>query len=230
MKKKIISLIVGILSVFAALVLATVTLYCIVKISDTARVIKDTTDDLWGIELIAYAGLTYVLAVLGIIISGALACYRATLAYYYIKLFSSSDGFYSERTKGLIGFSFLSGIMCGAYTVAAWVLHGKISEKIYIFAVIMAALYSLLTLLPLIERIIFSFVSKRKPRKAVVVAAPTKEKIAEELDEDAESLAESVYEEKTAKTATPETQAEKEETPPETPRTETKREEEDTAR
>ncbi|MBR1867878.1 MAG: hypothetical protein IJ800_04795, partial [Clostridia bacterium] len=192
MKRKVISLITGILSFVDALALLGVTLVCIFKINSVARVITDTTDDLWGIEMITYAGMGYILAILGIIISAGLAGYRGMLVYYYIKIFSSDEDFYAERRSGIIGFSLLGGILFAVGAVVLIERFSFIPSRMYPFITAFTILYGFLVFLPIIELILSGIIGKRV-KKNTENQIPTKESVIEELDE----LADLQVEEKT---------------------------------
>ncbi|MBO4323366.1 MAG: hypothetical protein J5836_01770 [Clostridia bacterium] len=181
--KYYLSFAVGILSALTALGFFAVMAYSIISIPEVAKVISDTTDDLAGIKLIAYAGLSYLVAILGIIICGALAGYRGMLGYYYVKTSISDERFYAERKKGYIGFSVLSALMLAALIVAYFAFDGSAYKTVLTALVALIVDYSLLIAVPLIERRIVGFLSKRH-KKAPVVSAEKfdKDKITQELD------------------------------------------------
>ena len=87
MKKKYISFVTSALSAVAAVFLLTCTVICIFQIRTVVKTIQNVTDDLSGIKLIKYAGIAYLFAVLGICLTLMLAFYRASLAYYYFKIY-----------------------------------------------------------------------------------------------------------------------------------------------
>ena len=189
MKRKILSLITGILSLIDALALLAVTLFCIFKINSVARIIADKSDDLWGIEMITYAGMGYILAILGLIISGGLTGYRAMLGYYYIKIFASDEEFYSERRSGIIGFSALGGILFAIGLIASIEKFSFLPESVYPLIVGFTALYGLLVFLPIAE-LILSGIFKPKAVNVILKEAVTKDKVIEELDALADKQAE----------------------------------------
>ena len=179
--KKVLSLITGILSLADALALLGVTLVCIFKINGVARIISDTTDDLWGLEMITYAGMGYILAVLGIIISAGLTGYRAMLVYYYIKIFKSDEDFYNERKSGIIGFSVLGGILFSIGLITLIEKFSFIPNRAYPFVTGFTILYGLLVFLPIIE-LIFSGIFGKAKRGKTEIQIPTKQSVIEELD------------------------------------------------
>ena len=194
MKKKVLSLISGIISAIVALGLLALTLYCFISMGEVAKIIGDTTDDLWGIQLIAYAGITYVIATLGAIIAGALGCYRGMLAYYYIKIFFSDEAFYAER-KGVVGFSVLALPVFTALMTASIERFTFIPENGLMITYALTVLYGLMVVLPLTERAIVA-ISRRKVKEKATgeEEVPTKQKIVRELDNLAEDAAQNTKE------------------------------------
>lgn len=191
MKKRYhISFVTGVLSGLTAIGFAVLMIYATVRIKLVAEVISDTTDDLAGINLLAFAGISYLVSILVVVISFALAGYRATLAYFYIKTAFSDEKFYEERRKSVIWFSVLAFIMLGAF-ISAYMLFDVLENKtLSAFLIALSIDYFLLGILPLIERRIVKFIANKK-RKVEIISGEefNKEKIAEELDDLAEKRA-----------------------------------------
>ena len=143
--------------------------FCIFNMKVIANRIKDTSDALEGFALLKYSGISYTLTVFGIILCVALSAYRFLLTYYFKRLYTSDDKFYSERFGGLCGFSFLCLLMT-AIGIAAAILarrYGfgmKFISLYYIFAVY----YFLLAVLPLIEMSVFKIRSGKICKKQIV--------------------------------------------------------------
>ena len=191
MKRKYLTLLNGILSAVAAVGLLAVTITCIVRINRVAEVIQDTTDELGGVKLLAYAGLGYLVAILGIVISMGLAGYRATLAYYYIKIYISDEEFYAARKKGIYGFTALTVVMLAVLTLAYFLSEGLIDGEVRGVIAAFAVLYLLLAILSPAERFINAFLKKREiKKKGQTGEGLNKESIAKELDKLAEETAE----------------------------------------
>ena len=193
MKKRYhLSFTVGILSGLTAIGFAVLMVYSAVRIKLVAEVITDTTDDLAGINLLAFAGISYLVAILIAVISFALAGYRATLAYFYIKTALSGEKFYEERRKSVIGFSVLAFIMLGAL-ISAYLIFDVLENKtLSAFLIALSVDYFLLAVIPLIERRIVKFIANKKQKVEIISGEEfNKEKITEELDELADEKASS---------------------------------------
>ncbi len=200
MKKKFLSLVTGIISGAVALGLFAVAVFCITHISRVSEVIRDTTDDLGGINLIAYAGIGYFVAILGIIIAGALGCYRVMLAYYYCKIFASDEKFYDERRKGIIGFTVLALIMFIGFGVIYFWLSDIINIR-FVKPVSLAFMitYGLIIFLPILEMVLSSVIKPKTKEKKEKAENLSKAKISEELTKLADETAESEVGEKSEK-------------------------------
>ena len=182
-KRRIFGFLAGIASGLAAIAYAAVTVICIVRINDVTRIINDTTDNLSGMHLLAYASLTYVIAVLGIVLSTAFAGYRAALSYYYIKLAFSDDEFYAKRLGGTIGFLVLTAIMLAVYTVVREGFLDVLPEKVQIAVHVAFILYIVLLALPIADRIICALFKDKGGNNVGGEVNVTKEDIVAELDE-----------------------------------------------
>ncbi len=201
MKKKYLSLITGIISGLVATALFATMIVCIFRINRVSEVIQDTTDELSGLNLIAYAGVGYFLSILGIIISGALTGYRVMMTYYYIKIFLSDEKFYDERRKGIFGFAALSLIMFLALSTAYFLLRGVIDIAWIVTANLCFMIaYGLLVFLPIIEIVLVSALKPKKKEKKEKATNLSKAKISEELNKQADDAAESEAVDKSQKT------------------------------
>ena len=187
MKKKYLSLISGGLSVLAAALLLTGTILCLFQIRTVVTTIQDVTDDLSGIKLVQYAGLSYLFAVLGICLTLMLALYRASLAYYYFRIFRGDEAFYRARRGGIVGFSLLATVASAACVVLWNLKSDALPAFLPVAAKFAAVLYGILAVLPIVELIIGSILSTvGKPAPATELP-PTKEDISASLEAEAEA-------------------------------------------
>lgn len=180
-RKRILSLIVGILSVAVAAAYIVLSVACIFNIDN----VKESVKGLWGFKYIANVGLYTLFSVLGIILFFVLGLYRGMMSYFYFKIYGGDVKFYKERLRDIILFSAFSLVMVGIY----FFLYAKdgFSFPFLTSGVLLtgAIVYLIFAIVPVIERIICSSVVKameRESRKKV----PVKEEIFDELETDAE--------------------------------------------
>ena len=182
-KKYYLSLATGIISGIMALGYAAIVLRSIISMSEVTKVIQDISDELFGLNLVSYAMVSFITAILGIAISAALAGYRATLAYFYIRVALSDETFFEERKKEYYTFAIFSAVMFAVLLVAYFALEGRIETSITDALISFIVAYGLCIVLPIVERqITLSLKSKKKTQKVVSAEEFDKAKIAAELD------------------------------------------------
>ena len=188
-RRYILSFFIGVLSAVVALGYAFITLYSAIRLKQVAETISDTTDELAGINLLAFAGLSYLVAILLMIICFSLAGYRGTLSYFYLKIAFSDEKFFKERKNSTVAFSVLALITFGIYLTAFYVFEGVTDGKVKGVLTAFTIAYALLGTVPLIEREIQRI--SRRPLKTEVVSAEKfdKDKILKELDDLADETA-----------------------------------------
>ncbi len=181
-RKRILSLIVGVLSVAVAAAYIVLSVACIFNIDN----VKESVKGLWGFKYIANVGLYTLFSVLGIILFFVLGLYRGMMSYFYFKIYGCDVKFFKERLRDTILFSAFSFVMAGIY----FFLYAKegFSFPFLTSGVLLtgAVIYLIFGIVPIIERIICSSVVKameRESRRKV----PVKEEIFDELETDAEN-------------------------------------------
>lgn len=186
MKKKYISFVTSTLSAVAAVFLLTCTVICIFQIRTVVKTIQNVTDDLSGIKLIKYAGIAYLFAVLGICLTLMLAFYRASLAYYYFKIYRGDEAFYRERKNGIIGFSVLAVVAAAACIALCDIKSEDLPRNLPILLKVFAAFYIVLAILPIGE-LVYTAIAGTLSGKAVLSAVPAKEEITASLEAEADA-------------------------------------------
>lgn len=186
MKKKYISFVTSALSAVAAVFLLTCTVICIFQIRTVVKTIQNVTDDLSGIKLIKYAGIAYLFAVLGICLTLMLAFYRASLAYYYFKIYRGDEAFYRERKNGIIGFSVLAVVAAAACIALGNIKSEDLPRNLPILLRVFAAFYIVLAILPIGE-LIYTAIAGALSGKTVLSAVPAKEEITASLEAEADA-------------------------------------------
>lgn len=186
MKKKYISFVTSALSAVAAVFLLTCTVICIFQIRTVVKTIQNVTDDLSGIKLIKYAGIAYLFAVLGICLTLMLAFYRASLAYYYFKIYRGDEAFYRERKNGIIGFSVLAVVAAAACIALCNIKSEDLPRDLPILLRVFAAFYIVLAILPIGE-LVYTAIAGALSGKAVLSAVPAKEEITASLEAEADA-------------------------------------------
>ena len=186
MKKKYISFVTSALSAVAAVFLLTCTVICIFQIRTVVKTIQNVTDDLSGIKLIKYAGIAYLFAVLGICLTLMLAFYRASLAYYYFKIYRGDEAFYRERKNGIIGFSVLAVVAAAACIALCDIKSEDLPRNLPILLKVFAAFYIVLAILPIGE-LVYTAIAGTLSGKAVLSAVPAKEEITASLEAEADA-------------------------------------------
>lgn len=186
MKKKYISFVTSALSAVAAVFLLTCTVICIFQIRTVVKTIQNVTDDLSGIKLIKYAGIAYLFAVLGICLTLMLAFYRASLAYYYFKIYRGDEAFYRERKNGIIGFSVLAVVAAAACIALCSIKSEDLPRNLPILLRVFAAFYIVLAILPIGE-LIYTAIAGTLSGKTVLSAVPAKEEITASLEAEADA-------------------------------------------
>ena len=186
MKKKYISFVTSALSAVAAVFLLTCTVICIFQIRTVVKTIQNVTDDLSGIKLIKYAGIAYLFAVLGICLTLMLAFYRASLAYYYFKIYRGDEAFYRERKNGIIGFSVLAVVAAAACIALCNIKSEDLPRDLPILLRVFAAFYIVLAILPIGE-LIYTAIAGTLSGKTVLSAVPAKEEITASLEAEADA-------------------------------------------
>ena len=180
-RKRIISLLVGVLSVAIAAAYIVLSVACIFNIDN----VKESVKGLWGFKYIANVGLYTLFSVLGIILFFVLGLYRGMMSYFYFKLYSCEVKFYKERLRDIILFSAFSIAMSGVY----FFLYAKegFSFPFLTSGVLMtgAIAYLIIGILPLTERLICSSVVKAMEKESLG-KVPVKEEIFDELETDAD--------------------------------------------
>lgn len=186
MKKKYISFVTSALSAVAAVFLLTCTVICIFQIRTVVKTIQNVTDDLSGIKLIKYAGIAYLFAVLGICLTLMLAFYRASLAYYYFKIYREDEAFYRERKNGIIGFSVLAVVAAAACIALCNIKSEDLPRDLPILLRVFAAFYIVLAILPIGE-LVYTAIAGTLSGKTVLSAVPAKEEITASLEAEADA-------------------------------------------
>lgn len=186
MKKKYISFVTSALSAVAAVFLLTCTVICIFQIRTVVKTIQNVTDDLSGIKLIKYAGIAYLFAVLGICLTLMLAFYRASLAYYYFKIYRGDEAFYRERKNGIIGFSVLAVVAAAACIALCNIKSEDLPRDLPILLRVFAAFYIVLAILPIGE-LVYTAIAGTLSGKTVLSAVPAKEEITASLEAEADA-------------------------------------------
>lgn len=186
MKKKYISFVTSALSAVAAVFLLTCTVICIFQIRTVVKTIQNVTDDLSGIKLIKYAGIAYLFAVLGICLTLMLAFYRASLAYYYFKIYRGDEAFYRERKNGIIGFSVLAVVAAAACIALGNIKSEDLPRNLPILLRVFAVFYIVLAILPIGE-LIYTAIAGTLSGKTVLSAVPAKEEITASLEAEADA-------------------------------------------
>ncbi len=180
-RKRIISFLVGVLSVAIAAAYIVLSVACIFNIDN----VKESVKGLWGFKYIANVGLYTLFSVLGIILFFVLGLYRGMMSYFYFKLYSCEVKFYKERLRDIILFSAFSIAMSGVYLF----LYAKngFSFPFLTSGVLLtgAIAYLIIGILPLAERLICSSVFKTMERESLG-KVPVKEEIFDELETDAD--------------------------------------------
>lgn len=196
-RKRILSFIVGILSVAVAAAYIVLSVACAFNIDN----VKESVKGLWGLKYIANVGLYTLFSVLGIILFFVLGLYRGMMSYFYFKLYSADVKFYKERLSGIILFSAFSLVLSGGY----FFLYAKegFSFPFLTKGVLLtgAIVYLIFGVVPLMERIICSSVV-RAMEKENLGKVPVKEEIFDELETDADKEAKKA-EFKNGKTVSP---------------------------
>lgn len=187
MKKKYISLVTSALSAVAAVFLLTCTVICIFQIKTVVKTIQDVTDDLSGIKLIKYAGIAYLFAVLGICLTLMLAFYRASLAYYYFKIYRGDETFYRERKSGIIGFSVLAVVAAAACIAFGNVKSEDLPQNLPALLRVFAAFYIVLAVLPVGELVYTAIAGALSGKTVLSAAVPAKEEIMASLEAEADA-------------------------------------------
>lgn len=187
MKKKYISLVTSALSAVAAVFLLTCTVICIFQIKTVVKTIQDVTDDLSGIKLIKYAGVAYLFAVLGICLTLMLAFYRASLAYYYFKIYRGDETFYRERKSGIIGFSVLAIVAAAACIAFGNVKSEDLPQNLPALLRVFAAFYIVLAVLPVGELVYTAIAGTLSGETVLSAAVPAKEEITASLEAEADA-------------------------------------------
>lgn len=187
MKKKYISLVTSALSAVAAVFLLTCTVICIFQIKTVVKTIQDVTDDLSGIKLIKYAGIAYLFAVLGICLTLMLAFYRASLAYYYFKIYRGDETFYRERKSGIIGFSVLAVVAAAACIAFGNVKSEDLPQNLPALLRVFAAFYIVLAVLPVGELVYTAIADALSGKTVLSAAVPAKEEIMASLEAEADA-------------------------------------------
>ena len=187
MKKKYISLVTSALSAVAAVFLLTCTVICIFQIKTVVKTIQDVTDDLSGIKLIKYAGIAYLFAVLGICLTLMLAFYRASLAYYYFKIYRGDEAFYRERKNGIIGFSVLAVVAAAACIALGNIKSEDLPRDLPILLRVFAVFYIVLAILPIGELVYTAIAGTLSGKTVLSAAVPAKEEIAASLEAEADA-------------------------------------------
>lgn len=186
MKKKYISFVTSALSAVAAVFLLTCTVICIFQIRTVVKTIQNVTDDLSGIKLIKYAGIAYLFAVLGICLTLMLAFYRASLAYYYFKIYRGDEAFYRERKNGIIGFSVLAVVAAAACIALCNIKSEDLPRDLPILLRVFAVFYIVLAILPIGE-LVYTAIAGALSGKTVLSAVPAKEEITASLEAEADA-------------------------------------------
>lgn len=180
-RKRLLSLLIGILSVAMAAAYIVLSVACIFNIDN----VKESVKGLWGFKYIANVGLYTLFSVLGIILFFVLGLYRGMMSYFYFKLYSGEVEFYKERLRDIILFSSFSFVMSGAY----FFLYAKngFSFPFLTGGILLtsAIVYLIFGIVPLAERIICSSVVKAM-EKENLDKVPVKEEIFDELETDAD--------------------------------------------
>ncbi len=196
-RKRILSFLVGILSVAVAAAYIVLSVACIFNIDN----VKESVKGLWGFNYIANVGLYTLFSVLGIIMFFVLGLYRGMMSYFYFKLYSGDVKFYKERLRDIVLFSAFSFVMSGAY----FFLYAKngFSFPFLTSGVLLtgAIIYLVFGIVPLAERIVCSSVV-RAMEKESLGKVPVKEEIFDELETDADKEAKKAMF-KNGKTASP---------------------------
>ena len=187
MKKKYISLVTSALSAVAAVFLLTCTVICIFQIKTVVKTIQDVTDDLSGIKLIKYAGIAYLFAVIGICLTLMLAFYRASLAYYYFKIYRGDETFYRERKSGIIGFSVLAVVAAAACIAFGNVKSEDLPQNLPALLRVFAAFYIVLAVLPVGELVYTAIADALSGKTVLSAAVPAKEEITASLEAEADA-------------------------------------------
>lgn len=203
-RKRLISLLVGVLSVAVAAAYIVLSVACIFNIDN----VKESVKGLWGFKYIANVGLYTLFSVLGIILFFVLGLYRGMMSYFYFKLYSCEVKFYKERLRDIILFSAFSVVMSGVY----FFLYTKdgFSFPFLTSGVLMtgAIAYLVIGILPIAERIICSSVVKAMEKDSLG-KVPVKEEIFDELETDADKqIKKAMFKNSKDKTATSTTSSE----------------------
>ena len=117
--RKFLNLLSCLLSVTLAVCFFAGSVLCAMKFGGVERIISDTADGLWGLELVKQAGLSVVLAVLGIALSVCVGAFRVTATIYYFKACVDPKSFYGGSKAWLWGFSFCAFLMTVVFAFAA---------------------------------------------------------------------------------------------------------------
>ena len=139
---------------------------------DTFILLQDTFILLKDTRMRAIAG------VFGIIISVAVMLLDIAKGYYFVRLSTGDDENFGKNKSGTIFFTVLSGV--AALIAMSLRIIGKFgSFEPYFIA--LAALYSVATILPVIQLALFAHENK-KTDNIVTIVSPTVEGIKRELD------------------------------------------------
>lgn len=200
MKRKYLSLVTAINSLIAVVLFVVLGALFAVRLANGENFIPKVEGDLWIVEVINRvnkAGFNVFFTIASIVLVGILAIYRATMSYFYFKVFSGDGEFYKARKGEIIFFSVLSLIIVA---VGAWIMaqeEGFLPPEISLVVSVLTIVYGLLCILPIIELIIS--VIRREATDSKKQTVPTRDGIMGELDVMADQAAAVIVDEKDEK-------------------------------
>ena len=195
MKKKHLSLLTSIISLFAIMAYAVLCLLFILRVASGKEFVPQVEKSFWLYEVLqrlSKAGFNMFFSIIGIILSVILITYRSALAYFYVKVYKGDADFYKARKSEIIFFSILAG---GVSFIVCWfyVNSTVIPPEFKPIMLVLFVIYILLCALPVVELVIDSVTNEISG--VTTDKVPSKEDIVEELDELADETVEKAIKE-----------------------------------